>query len=78
MTEPAYVPVGRDELIQALAHGLRYEGRRRTQYADELMARAAAEKILDHLARSNFVVVRGPGAPAHTGPAGFRTGEPAG
>lgn len=62
MDDRPLTPATRDDLIQALAHGLRFEGRRRVHHADELMARIAAEKLADFLSLSNIVVMRGPGA----------------
>jgi hypothetical protein len=66
MTDQPLRPATRDEVVQALAHGLRFEGRRRAHHADELMARIAAEKLADYLSRSNFIVMNGPVAPAHS------------
>lgn len=55
-------PAERADLIQTIAHGLRYEGRRRIHHSDDFMARVAAEKLVEHLLRSGYVVMKGPGA----------------
>lgn len=68
MSDKPLRPADRADLIQSLAHGLRYEGRRRIHHADDFMARVAAEKLLDHLLKSGFVVMKGPGASAHSAP----------
>ncbi len=66
MTDRQMRPATRDEVVQALAYGLRFEGRRRAHHADELMARIAAEKLADYLSRSNLIVMNGPVASAHS------------
>ena len=63
MNDRPLKPATRDDFVQALSHGLRFEGRRRIHHADEIMGRIAAEKLADYLERSNFVVMRGPPAP---------------
>jgi hypothetical protein len=45
---------------------LRYEGRKRVNHADEMMARITADRLVRHLRRSGFVVMRQPDAPAPT------------
>jgi len=54
-----------EELADALQHGLRYDGRRRVHDADEFMARLVAERLVAHLLRCGFVLMRrpAPGAP---------------
>jgi hypothetical protein len=61
-------PATPDEVVEALAFALRYRGRARTHDADGFMARAAAERLLEHLERSGFVLMRKPAAPDHTAP----------
>ena len=51
----------------ALARGLSFLGRKGTHQAENLMAVVAAERLADHLARQNLVVVEGPSAPDHAG-----------
>lgn len=50
----------REEVINSLSFALRFAGRKRVHNADDFMARIAAEHLADHLARSGFVVSRGP------------------
>lgn len=57
------LPASSSEIAEALIHGLRYDGRRRVHDADELMARVVAERLVEHLERSGFVLCRRPGAP---------------
>ena len=61
-------PATREDSIQAFPHGLQFEDRRRIRQADEFMARVAAEKLVDNLQRSNYVVMRAPPAPSHSSP----------
>ena len=55
-------PATREELMESLAHAMRYQGRRRVRddHAGSFMARIAAE----HLAQSGFVVMKKPPAQA--------------
>ena len=54
----------REDLIQALAHALQYEGKRRSRGAENLMAKIVAERLADYLGRANFVVMRAEAAAA--------------
>ncbi len=49
-------PATREEVVSSLSFALRFAGRKRTHQADDIMARIAAEHLVDHLARSGFVV----------------------
>ncbi len=49
-------PATADEIAQALAYALRFDGRRRVHHADDAMARITAERPASHLLRSRFVV----------------------
>lgn len=51
------------DIADALMHALRFDGRRRVHDADELMARLVAERLVEHLQRCGFVLMRAPGAP---------------
>ncbi len=64
---PPLRPAEPDDLKQALAFALRYRGRKRVDTAGEAMAQITAERLVDHLARSGFVVMKKPPAPAHGG-----------
>ena len=59
--EPATLtPASDEDVKQALAFALTFDGRRRFRHADELTAGIAAEHLVRHLARSGFVVMRRP------------------
>ena len=62
----ALCPATQDEIAETLSFALRYEGRRRVHQADEMMARITAERLIRHLERSGFVVMKRPSAPAPT------------
>jgi hypothetical protein len=47
-----------------LSFALRYEGRKRVHQADEAMAQITAERLVAHLARCGFVVMKKPPASA--------------
>jgi hypothetical protein len=57
-------PATADELTDAITFGLRFNGRRRVHYADDSMARIAAEHLAKHLRQSGFVVMRKPPGPS--------------
>ena len=48
------------DLADAIAFALRFEGRKRVHQADEYMATIAAERVVRHLERAGFVVVKRP------------------
>ncbi len=45
---------------QTLAFALRFTGRKRVHNADEAMARITAERLVEHLRQSGFVVMKRP------------------
>jgi hypothetical protein len=45
---------------------LRYRGGKRVHQADEYMAQIAAERIVEHLARARFVVMKKPPIGGHS------------
>jgi hypothetical protein len=52
--------------MDTLSFALRYQGRKRVHQGDELMARIAAERLVQHLERCGFVVMKKPPAPTPT------------
>ena len=59
-------PAPQDEIADALSFALRYDGRKRVHHADEIMAQVTAERLVQHLERSGFVLMRKPPASAPT------------
>lgn len=57
-------PATAEEIAETLSFALRYDGRRRVHHADDAMARITAERIVQHLERSGFVLLRRPDAVA--------------
>jgi len=55
-------PASAREIADALMHSLRYDGRRRVRDADEIMARLLAERLVEHLLRCGFRLMRTSGA----------------
>ena len=49
-----------EEIAQALAFALQYDGRKRVHQGDSLIAQIAAERLVQHLERSGFVVMKRP------------------
>jgi len=57
------VPARRDDLIATLAFALTRDSRVARMQSAELLASIVAERIVDRLAASGYVVMRGPPAP---------------
>lgn len=57
-------PATPEEIAESLSFALRYEGRKRVHHADEAMARITAERLVRHLERSGYVLMRRPEAVA--------------
>ncbi|MGH7187942.1 MAG: hypothetical protein ACREF0_02020 [Acetobacteraceae bacterium] len=64
MPKDTLSPATIEELRESLAFALRFEGRKRVHHADEVMARITAERLIQHLERSGYVVMRRPAAAA--------------
>jgi hypothetical protein len=47
---------------------LRFDGRKRVHHGDEFMARLTAQRLVEHLQRSGFVVMRRPPPKPHSTP----------
>jgi len=63
---PTLRPATPDEIAETLAFALRYEGRKRVHHADDAMAQIAAVRLVRHLERSGFVVMKKPPSPDPT------------
>ena len=53
-------PATVEECLEGIAFGLRFHGRKRMHDADAAMARIAAERILQSLQQSGFVLMKQP------------------
>jgi hypothetical protein len=60
MPDDKLLPADRDDLASALAFALRFQGRKRTHNADEIMAEIVAKRLVEHLDRAGFVVMKKP------------------
>ena len=60
------LPATPDEIADTLSFALRYEGRKRVHHADDVMARITAERLVRHLERSGYVLMRKPEGAAPT------------
>ena len=56
----ALSPATPEDVADALALALRFSGRKRVHNADELMSAIVARRLVEHLERSGFVVMRKP------------------
>jgi hypothetical protein len=65
--EPHLRPATPDEIAQTLSFALCFDGRRRVHDANTAMARITAARLVRHLERSGFVLMkRPPAAPPTT------------
>ena len=62
--KPDLRPATAREIEESLSFALRYAGRRRVHHADEMMARITAERLVQHLEQSGYVLMRRPDATA--------------
>jgi hypothetical protein len=53
-------PATREDVADALAFALRFQGRKRAHNAEELMSAIVAKRLVEHLERSGFVVMKRP------------------
>lgn len=58
--DPALRPATAEEIARSPSYALRYEGRKRVHHADDAMARITAERLVRHLERSGFVLMKRP------------------
>ncbi len=63
---PELRPATAEEIADSLAFGLRYDGRKRVHHADDMMARITAVRLVRHLERCGFVLMKRPDAAAPT------------
>jgi len=54
------MPATPHDLADALALALRFSGRKRVRNADELMSAIVAKRLVEHLERAGFVVIKRP------------------
>ena len=60
------LPATTAELQETLSFALRFEGRKRVHHADDVMANITAERLIRHLERSGFVLMKKPNSVAPT------------
>ena len=63
---PDLRPATAEEIAEALSFALRYNGRKRVHDADDAMGRITAERLVQHLEASGFVVMKKPPTSAPT------------
>jgi hypothetical protein len=57
---PDLRPATPEEIAQTLSFALHYDGRKGVYHADDIMTRIAVERLVRHLERSGFVVMKKP------------------
>lgn len=58
--DPNLRPTTPEEVTDALAFALRFSGRKRIHQAGEFMAQITAQRLIEHLRQSGFVVMKKP------------------
>ena len=53
-------PADPDDLAAALEFALRFQGRKRVRNADEIISEIVAKRLVEHLERAGFVVMKRP------------------
>jgi hypothetical protein len=63
------LPATAAEIQESLSFALRFDGRKRVRHADEAMAHITAERLVQHLERSGYVILKKPSraAPSTSG-----------
>lgn len=61
---PRLRPATTGEIADSLSFALRYDGRRRVRHAEDAMARITAERLVRHLERSGYVLMKRSEGPA--------------
>ena len=59
-TADKLTPAAPSDLAAALAFALRHQGRKRVHKADEIMAEIVAQRLVEHLERAGFVIMKRP------------------
>jgi hypothetical protein len=65
---PDLRPATRDEIAQTLSFALQFDGRKRVHQADNIMAQITADRLVQHLEQSGFVVMKKPPLQGHGTP----------
>jgi hypothetical protein len=55
-----FTPAKPDDVVEAIAYALQFDGRKRTHRADEIMARIVAVQLIEALERAGLVIMQRP------------------
>ena len=69
--DESLLPAKAEDIADALAFALRYSGRKRVHDSAEIMAAIVAKRLVEHLERCGFVVMRKPPIPGSAAPPGI-------
>jgi len=59
-------PATPEDVADALAFALRFQGRKRVHNADELISKIVAKRLVRHLERARYVVMKRPPLGGHS------------
>jgi hypothetical protein len=60
MIDDPLTPAAPDDLVQALAHALQFDGRRPFKVSGEMMARITAAHLVECLRKSGYIIMKRP------------------
>ena len=66
MPDDKLVPADPNDVAAALAFALRYAGRKQVRTADAILAEIIAKRLVEHLERAGFVIMRKPPLGGHS------------
>jgi hypothetical protein len=75
MPDDKLTPAEPSDLADSIAFALKFSGRKRVHDSDTFMARIAADRILRHLERCGYVVMKKPPSVGGGGNPGMRGSE---
>jgi hypothetical protein len=70
--DESLLPAKAEDIADALAFALRYSGRKRVHDSAEIMSSIVAKRLVAHLERCGFVVMRKPPIPGSAAPSSGR------
>jgi hypothetical protein len=66
-------PATEEEIADTLSFALQFDGRKRARTGQDMMARITADRLVAHLLRSGFVLMKRPPAAYHSTPPSQRS-----
>lgn len=68
MPNEELTPATDDQVLFSLSFALQHDGKKQFRHAGDLSAQIVARHLLEHLKRSNYVIMKGPPSKPHSTP----------